>query len=90
MKPGRQLADQPAQLGVGQAAPLARLALPDQRGPAGLRPAQVAIQAFDDLDAPPAKVSGADVPMPYAANLERLTLPSTAQVIEAAKSVCYA
>ncbi|MGE0852242.1 MAG: pyruvate dehydrogenase complex E1 component subunit beta [Hyphomicrobiaceae bacterium] len=52
--------------------------------------AQVAIQAFDYLDAPPAKVSGADVPMPYAANLERLALPSAAQVVEAAKSVCYA
>jgi pyruvate dehydrogenase E1 component beta subunit len=52
--------------------------------------AQVAIQAFDYLDAPPAKVSGADVPMPYAANLERLALPSTAQVIEAVKAVCYA
>jgi pyruvate dehydrogenase E1 component beta subunit len=52
--------------------------------------AQVAIQAFDYLDAPPAKISGADVPMPYAANLEHLALPSSAQVIEAAKSVCYA
>ncbi len=52
--------------------------------------AQVAIQAFDYLDAPPAKVSGADVPMPYAANLERLALPSPAQVVDAAKSVCYA
>jgi pyruvate dehydrogenase E1 component beta subunit len=51
--------------------------------------AQVAMQAFDYLDAPPAKVSGADVPMPYAANLERLALPSVAQVVEAAKSVCY-
>ena len=51
--------------------------------------AQVAMQAFDHLDAPPAKVSGADLPMPYAANLERLALPSTAQVIEAVKSVCY-
>jgi pyruvate dehydrogenase E1 component beta subunit len=51
--------------------------------------AQVAMQAFDYLDAPPAKVSGADVPMPYAANLERLALPSTAQVIEAVKAVCY-
>ena len=51
--------------------------------------AQVAIQAFDWLDAPPAKVSGADVPMPYAANLERLALPSAAQVVEAAKAVCY-
>ena len=51
--------------------------------------AQVAMQAFDYLDAPPAKVSGADVPMPYAANLERLALPSVEQVIEAVKSVCY-
>jgi pyruvate dehydrogenase E1 component beta subunit len=51
--------------------------------------ARVAIDAFDYLDAPPAKVSGADVPMPYAANLEKLALPSTAQVIEAAKAVCY-
>ena len=52
--------------------------------------AQVAIQAFDHLDAPPAKVSGADVPMPYAANLEALALPSVDQVVQAAKSVCYA
>jgi len=51
--------------------------------------AQVAMRAFDHLDAPPAKVSGADVPMPYAANLERLALPSVAQVIEAVKAVCY-
>jgi pyruvate dehydrogenase E1 component beta subunit len=52
--------------------------------------AQVAIQAFDYLDAPPAKVSGADVPMPYAANLERLALPTVEHVIEAVKSVTYA
>jgi pyruvate dehydrogenase E1 component beta subunit len=52
--------------------------------------AQVAMQAFDYLDAPPVKVTGADVPMPYAANLERLALPSTAQVVEAVKRVCYA
>jgi pyruvate dehydrogenase E1 component subunit beta len=51
--------------------------------------AQVVIQAFDYLDAPPAKVSGADVPMPYAANLERLALPNAAQVVEAVKAVCY-
>src|SRR5262249_32027894 len=51
--------------------------------------AQVAIQAFDYLDAPPAKVSRADVPMPYAANLEKLALPNAAQVIEAVKAVCY-
>jgi pyruvate dehydrogenase E1 component beta subunit len=47
------------------------------------------MQAFDDLDAPPAKVCGADVPMPYAANLEVLALPSVEQVIAAVKSVLY-
>ncbi len=52
--------------------------------------AQAAIQAFDYLDAPPAKVSGADVPMPYAANLEKLALPTAAQVVAAAKGVLYA
>jgi pyruvate dehydrogenase E1 component beta subunit len=52
--------------------------------------AQAAIQAFDHLDAPPAKVSGADVPMPYAANLEKLALPTAEQVVEAVKRVCYA
>ncbi len=51
--------------------------------------ARVAAEAFDHLDAPALKVSGADVPMPYAANLERLALPSVEQVIEAAKTVCY-
>jgi pyruvate dehydrogenase E1 component beta subunit len=49
--------------------------------------AQAAIQAFDYLDAPPVKVSGADVPMPYAANLEKLALPSAGQVVAAVKSV---
>jgi pyruvate dehydrogenase E1 component beta subunit len=51
--------------------------------------ARIAIEAFDYLDAPPTKVSGADVPMPYAANLEKLALPNATQVIEAAKAVCY-
>ena len=51
--------------------------------------ARVAMEAFDHLDAPPAKINGADAPMPYAANLERLALPSVEQVIAAAKSVCY-
>ena len=45
--------------------------------------------AFDYLDAPVLRVTGKDVPMPYAANLEKLALPSVAEVIEAAKSVCY-
>ena len=52
--------------------------------------AAVAINCFDQLDAPPAKVSGADVPMPYAANLEKLALPTVDQVVGAAKGVCYA
>jgi pyruvate dehydrogenase E1 component beta subunit len=51
--------------------------------------AQVAMQAFDFLDAPPVKVSGADVPMPYAANLEKLALPSVEKVVAAVKSVLY-
>jgi pyruvate dehydrogenase E1 component beta subunit len=46
-------------------------------------------QAFDWLDAPVMRVTGKDVPMPYAANLEKLALPSVAEVVEAAKSVCY-
>jgi len=52
--------------------------------------AHVAREAFDYLDAPPLQVSGADVPMPYAANLEKLALPTPVQVAEAAKTVCYA
>jgi pyruvate dehydrogenase E1 component beta subunit len=51
--------------------------------------AQVTAQAFDYLDAPPTRVSGKDVPMPYAANLEKLALPSVAELVEAAKAVCY-
>ncbi len=51
--------------------------------------AQTMEQAFDHLDAPVARVSGADVPMPYAANLEVLALPGTAAIVEAAKAVCY-
>jgi pyruvate dehydrogenase E1 component beta subunit len=51
--------------------------------------ATVAAKAFDYLDAPPTKITGADVPMPYAANLEKLALPSVDQVIAAAKAVCY-
>jgi pyruvate dehydrogenase E1 component beta subunit len=51
--------------------------------------ARVALDAFDYLDAPPTKVSGEDVPMPYAANLEKLALPDAARVVKAAKAVCY-
>jgi pyruvate dehydrogenase E1 component beta subunit len=51
--------------------------------------ARVVEHAFDYLDAPVLRVSGKDVPMPYAANLEKLALPSVAEVVEAAKTVCY-
>ncbi len=56
----------------------------------GAELAAVAMEdAFDWLDAPVVRVTGADVPMPYAANLERLALPRLDQVVEAAKQVCY-
>ena len=51
--------------------------------------ASVAARAFDYLDAPPTQVTGEDVPMPYAANLEKLALPNAARVVAAAKAVCY-
>jgi pyruvate dehydrogenase E1 component beta subunit len=51
--------------------------------------ARIMEHAFDYLDAPVARVAGKDVPMPYAANLEKLALPSAAEVVEAAKAVCY-
>jgi len=46
-------------------------------------------QAFDYLDAPVINCTGKDVPMPYAANLEKLALVTTAEVVEAVRSVCY-
>ncbi len=51
--------------------------------------ARVQEEAFDWLDAPVLRVTGKDVPMPYAANLEKLALPSVAEVIAAAKAVLY-
>jgi pyruvate dehydrogenase E1 component beta subunit len=51
--------------------------------------ARIMERAFDYLDAPVVRVSGKEVPMPYAANLEKLALPSVAEIVEAAKSVCY-
>jgi pyruvate dehydrogenase E1 component beta subunit len=50
---------------------------------------EIMARAFDFLDAPVLKVSGKDVPMPYAANLEKLALPNVAEVVEAAKAVTY-
>ncbi len=46
-------------------------------------------QGFDDLDAPVMRVTNADVPMPYAANLERAMLVNADRVVAAAKAVCY-
>jgi pyruvate dehydrogenase E1 component beta subunit len=60
-----------------------------QNGVGGEVAARIMEHAFDYLDAPVARVSGKDVPMPYAANLEKLALPSVAEVVEAAKAVCY-
>ncbi len=51
--------------------------------------ARIMENAFDYLDAPVARVCGKDVPMPYAANLEKLALPSVAELVEATKAVCY-
>ncbi|WP_181705608.1 pyruvate dehydrogenase complex E1 component subunit beta [Chthonobacter rhizosphaerae] len=50
---------------------------------------QIMANAFDYLDAPVARITGKDVPMPYAANLEKLALPSIQEVIDAARAVTY-
>ena len=47
------------------------------------------IEGFDDLDAPVLRVTNEDVPLPYAANLEKHALIGAVEVIEAAKKVCY-
>jgi len=52
--------------------------------------AQMMEGCFDDLDAPVLRVAGADVPMPYAANLEKLALPQIEDIVNAAKKVAYA
>jgi len=51
--------------------------------------ARIMEKGFDDLDAPVARVTGKDVPMAYASNLERMTLPSVADIVEAARVVCH-
>ncbi len=51
--------------------------------------ARVVAEAFDDLDAPPARVHQEDVPMPYAANLEAMTVPSVDKIVAAVKAVTY-
>jgi pyruvate dehydrogenase E1 component subunit beta len=47
-------------------------------------------EAFDDLDAPVARVTGANAPMPYARNLEALKTPSTAKIVDAIRKLCAA
>jgi pyruvate dehydrogenase E1 component beta subunit len=51
--------------------------------------AEIMTHAFDYLDAPVARVAGKDVPMPYAANLEKLALPNVDDVVAAVKGVLY-
>ncbi len=51
--------------------------------------AMVCEKAFDYLDAQPARVCSEDVPLPYAANLEKLALPSADKIVQAVKAVCY-
>jgi pyruvate dehydrogenase E1 component beta subunit len=51
--------------------------------------AQISERAFDYLDAPVKRVSGADAPMPYAKNLEDLAIPDVKRVIEAVRAVAY-
>jgi pyruvate dehydrogenase E1 component beta subunit len=61
-------------------------------GPCGIGSeiaALVTEHCFDDLDAPPLRVHQEDVPMPYAANLEALSLPTTAKIVAAVRQVCY-
>ena len=51
--------------------------------------ARVIEHGFDYLDAPPLRVHQEDVPMPYAANLEVLSLPSVEKIVKQVKAVCY-
>lgn len=58
-------------------------------GVAGEITAQINEQAFDYLDAPVRRLSGADVPMPYAKNLEKLAIPGVEQIVSAVREVAY-
>jgi pyruvate dehydrogenase E1 component beta subunit len=51
--------------------------------------ARITEHGFDYLDAPPLRVHQEDVPLPYAANLEAMSLPSVEKIVKAAKAVCY-
>lgn len=52
--------------------------------------ARIMEQAFDFLDAPVTRVTGKDIPLPYAANLEQMSIPQREGIVEAARAVCYA
>jgi len=51
---------------------------------------EITEEAFDDLDAPVLRVTGAQAPMPYARNLERLKTPTKEKIADAIRRVCYA
>ncbi len=51
--------------------------------------AMIMEHAFDYLDAPVMRVHGADVPLPYAANIEKLALPQVENIVKAAREICY-
>ena len=51
--------------------------------------AAVCQEGFDELDAPPVRVTGMDVPLPYAANLEKMSIPQVENIVRAVQSVCY-
>ena len=79
--------------GVRQRSPLGFVVAPQIEKPRAehrnLLAARVVAEAFDYLDAPPTRVTGKDVPMPYAANLEKLALPSADEVVAAVNAVTY-
>ena len=72
--------DQPPRLGRG--------GLAVRRHRLGTRRASMMEHAFDWLDAPVKRVAGLDVPLPYAANLEKMALPQSSHIVEAARAVC--
>ncbi|MCI4679189.1 pyruvate dehydrogenase complex E1 component subunit beta [Rhodoblastus acidophilus] len=78
---------------LGSVAKTGRCVLVDEGWPQGGIAAEISArlmeEAFDDLDAPVARVTGRDIPMPYAANLERLSLPSEADIVAATRKALY-
>ena len=83
----------PVRDNYADAADLGRLVSVEESWPfAGIGSEMAALmmeQAFDHLDAPVVRVTGKDVPLPYAANLEKLALAQPEDIVEAVKNVCY-